>query len=126
MIPGEIIAYPEAVALHTSSPPEILSITNTGDVPVHLTAHFHVMEANPRLSMDRRKAYGMRLHIHAKGAVRFEPGETKAVEIVPIDGDRRVVGFNRAIDGSLDESDPDEAVQRLVFRGFLHQEEEAT
>lgn len=123
MIPGQIIPAPEPVEPHAPSAPVRLTVTNTGDVPVHITAHFHVMEANPRLRFDRVKAFGMRLHTHAKGAARFEPGETRTIEIVPIGGARRVYGFNGAIDGPLDALDPHEVVRGLVARGFLHQPE---
>ncbi|MEZ4524098.1 MAG: urease subunit beta [Thermomicrobiales bacterium] len=120
MIPGEILPGAKSVRLHADGEPRQLTLTNGGDVPVHLTAHFHLMEANKRLCFDRRAAFGMRLHIHAKGSVRIEPGETVTVEIVPIGGLRRVFGFNNAIDGPLDGIDPDKTVQQLVDRGFCH------
>ena len=125
MIPGEILSLAEPVELSVRGTPERLRLKNTGPVPVHLTAHFHLMEANKHLCFDRRKAYGKRLYTHAKGAVRFEPGETKQIEVVPIEGARRVFGFNGAVNGSLDETDPEMVLQRLIERGFRHQNEAA-
>lgn len=126
MIPGQILPSAEAVELPARTPPERLTVINTGSVPVHLTAHFHLMEANRRLCFDRRRAYGMRLYTHAKGAVRIEPGETQQIEIVPIEGARRVFGFNGGVDGSLDDQDAVALVQRLIERGFCHRDEGAS
>lgn len=122
MIPGQILPLEEPVELPVRGTPEQLLVTNTGPTPVHLTAHFHLMEANRRLCFDRRKAFGRRLHTHAKGAVRFEPGETKQVEIVPIEGARRVFGFSGAIDGPLDKTDVDTVLQWLIDRGYCHRD----
>ncbi|CAN5533605.1 hypothetical protein BH23CHL2_BH23CHL2_16090 [soil metagenome] len=124
MIPGQILPAAEAVELPARTLPERLTVTNTGNVPVHLTAHFHLMEANRRLCFDRRRTYGMRLFIHAKGAVRIEPGETQQIEIVPIEGARRVYGFNGGVDGSLDDPDRETIVRRLIERGFCHRDED--
>lgn len=123
MIPGEIVSDERPVEINAGLPVSSVVVTNTGPVPVHLTAHFHVFEANPRLRFDRLKAYGMRLDAHAKGAVRFEPGETKEIRLVPIGGRRIVRGFNGAVDGPLDDTDPEDALRRLTERGFLHEPE---
>lgn len=123
MIPGEIIRATEPVEINAGEPVTTLRITNTGNVPVHLTAHFHLFEANPRLRFDRLKAYGMRLDTHAKGSVRFEPGESKDVNAVPIGGARIVHGFHGVVDGKLEDIDPQAALQTLRERGFLHQPE---
>jgi urease subunit beta len=119
MIPGEIIPAGEPVTVNEGLPVTTLEITNTGLVPIHLTAHFHVFEANRYLRFDRRKAFGMRLDVHVKGAVRFLPGETRQVELVPIGGKRVIYGFNDAVNGRLDNIDPGEAARRLAERGFL-------
>lgn len=124
MIPGEIIPAPEPVEINAGLPVSQLTITNTGKLPVHLTAHFHLFEANPRLRFDRRKAFGMRLATHAKGSVRFEAGETRTIQTVPISGTRIVRGFQGAVDGPLDETDVDAALSDLIGRGFLHEAEE--
>lgn len=121
MRPGEIIPAAEPVTVNAGLPVTTIEITNTGPATIQLTAHFHVFEANPHLRFDRRKAYGMRLDVHAKGAVRFEPGETKRVDLVPIGGKRIVRGFQGAVDGPLDDLDADTATARLIERGFLHQ-----
>lgn len=123
MIPGEILPATEPVEINAGEPVTTLRITNTGNVPVHLTAHFHIFEANPRLRFDRLKAYGMRLDTHAKGSVRFEPGETEDVDVVPIGGARVVRGFHGVVDGKLEDVDPHDALQTLLERGFLHEPE---
>jgi urease beta subunit len=123
--PGVIIpASDDPIIINPDLPRTIVRVTNTGDVPVHLTAHFHVFEANPRLRFDRRKAFGMRPDVPAGGAVRIEPGKTESVPLVPIGGNRIVRGFNGLIDGPLDETDIDDALQRAIERGFLHEPEE--
>lgn len=121
MIPGEIIPAAGPVVVNEGLPVTTVSITNTGAVTVQLTSHFHVFEANPRLRFDRRRAYGMRLDTHAKGAVRIPPGETREVQLVPIGGKRIVRGFNGAVDGPLDELGAATATQHLVDHGFLHE-----
>lgn len=121
MVPGQIVSSSDPVEINAGLPVTTVPVTNTGDVPIHLTAHFHVFEANPRLSFDRRRAWGMRLDVPANGSVRFEPGETKLVVLVPIGGKRAIHGFNNAVNGSLDEVDASAALAKLVERGFLHQ-----
>lgn len=121
MIPGEIIPGGDAVIVNAGLPVTTVAITNTGPVVIQLTAHFHVFEANRYLKFDRRKAYGMRLDVHAKGGVRFQPGETREVDLVPIGGRRVVHGFNGAVNGLLDDTAADIATHRLVARGFLHE-----
>ena len=124
MIPGQIIAAAEPVTVNEGQPVTTVRITNTGPVAVHLTAHFHVFEANPCLRFDRRKAYGMRLDTHAKGSVRIPAGETLTVDLVPIGGQRVVLGFNNAVNGRLDDTDPEAALANLIQRGFLHEPED--
>lgn len=121
MIPGEIIPDAEPVTVNNGLPVTSIDITNTGPATIQITAHFHVFEANRCLRFDRRKAFGMRLDVHAKGAVRFHPGETKQVDLVPIGGNRVVRGFHGMVDGPLDTMNADEATARLVERGFLHE-----
>ncbi len=119
MIPGEVVRRDEPVELNAGLPVTTVAITNTGPLPVHITAHYHVFEANPCLSFDRLAAWGMRLDVPSNGAVRIEPGETATVALVPIGGARVVRGFNGAVDGPLDEIDPRHSLSRLVARGFL-------
>lgn len=120
MIPGEIISSGEPVVVNRDLPVRTLPITNTGDVPVHLTAHFHVFEANRRLRFDRSLAWGMRLDVASDESVRVEPGATVNIDLVPIGGARVVRGFNGAVDGHLDDPSIDQALRALVDRGFLH------
>lgn len=120
MIPGEIIHHAEPVTINAGLSVTTMSVTNTGDVPVHLTAHMHVFEANRRLTFDRHRAWGMRLDVAADESVRVEPGETVVVNLVPIAGTRVIRGFNGAVDGPLDERDVDVALQTLIERGFSH------
>ncbi|MEO8264236.1 MAG: urease subunit gamma [Ilumatobacteraceae bacterium] len=86
------------------SPPGLIYIvaTNTSDVPVSITSHFHFFEVNPRLSFDRAAAYGMRLAIPAGSALRFEPDVAVDVPLVPIGGGRVAIGFAGLVDGPLD------------------------
>ena len=80
-----------------------LDVTNTAAVPISVTSHFHFFEANPRLRFDRAAAYGMHLAVTAGAAVRFEPGGTRRVALVPVGGRRVVIGFAGLVDGPLDE-----------------------
>ena len=80
----------------------VLEVTNTAAVPISVTSHFHFFEVNPRLRFDRSAAYGMHLAVAAGSAVRFEPGATRPVTLVPIGGRRVVIGFAGLVDGPLD------------------------
>jgi urease beta subunit len=121
---GEVITAPDAVV--TNSPPAVthLVVANTSVWPVVITSHFHFFEANRRLRFDRAAAFGCRLDVLAGGSVRFEPGETKEVALVPYAGDRAVYGFNgltNAVLGTGEELERqrDEAVARLRAAGYL-------
>ena len=102
MIPGETIAAdgPDIV-LNDGAQTVTLKVANTGDRPVQVGSHYHFFETNPGLSFDRDKARGMRLDIAAGTAVRFEPGQTREVTLVPYRGDRAVWGFNQKVMGTL-------------------------
>ena len=91
--PGAIIPGGESIEINPGLPRTEIRITNEGDVPVHLTAHMHVFEANPILCFDRRRAFGMRPDVPVGMAVRLEPGETRIMGLVPIGGNRIVRGF---------------------------------
>jgi urease subunit beta len=78
-----------------------LTVANAGDRPIQVGSHYHFFETNPALQFDRKKARGMRLDIPAGTAVRFEPGQTRAVTLVPIAGKRAVYGFRQVIMGKL-------------------------
>jgi urease subunit gamma/beta len=79
-----------------------VTVTNAGEVPVSITSHFHFFEVNRRLRFDRAAAYGRRLHVPAGSTVRFDPGQTSDVELVPIGGERVAIGFAGLVDGPLD------------------------
>lgn len=101
MVPGEIFPADGDIILNAASPRIRLMVSNTGDRPVQVGSHYHFAETNPGLSFDRAAARGMRLDIAAGTAVRFEPGQTREVQLVPFGGLRRVFGFNAAVMGDL-------------------------
>lgn len=97
-----------------------VEVTNTSAVPVSITSHFHFFEVNPRLRFDRAAAYGMRLAIPAGSALRFGPGETVQVALVPIGGERVAIGFAGLVDGPLDAPGAKEqALERARHEGYL-------
>jgi urease subunit beta len=101
MIPGEMFPAEGEIELNTGQPVTVLRVANTGDRPVQVGSHYHFAEANSGLEFDRAAARGMRLDIAAGTAVRFEPGQTREVSLVPFGGARRVYGFNQAVMGAL-------------------------
>jgi urease subunit beta len=101
MIPGEILAAPGEIELNAGQPTVTIDVANTGDRPVQVGSHYHFYETNPALAFDRERVRGMRLDIPAGTAVRFEPGQTRKVTLVPYRGGRRVVGFNQKAMGEL-------------------------
>lgn len=101
MIPGEIITQSGDIVLNNGAAPITLTVANTGDRPVQVGSHYHFGETNAALDFDRTAARGMRLDIAAGTAVRFEPGQTRDVTLVPLAGDQRVFGFNQQIMGDL-------------------------
>ena len=101
MIPGEIMPADGAIELNAGLEALRLEVSNTGDRPVQVGSHYHFGETNAALSFDRDAARGMRLDIAAGTAVRFEPGQTREVQLVPYGGGREVYGFNQAVMGKL-------------------------
>lgn len=101
MKPGEIIVAEGAIELNVGLEAVILEVVNTGDRPVQVGSHYHFGEANGALAFDRDVARGMRLDIAAGTAVRFEPGQTREVLLVPYGGARKVFGFNQQVMGDL-------------------------
>jgi urease beta subunit len=101
MIPGEVITAPGDIELNAGRPSITLTIANTGDRPIQVGSHYHFAETNAALSFDRAKARGHRLDIAAGTAVRFEPGQTRDVQLVPFAGRREVYGFQQAVMGAL-------------------------
>jgi len=101
MIPGEIITATGDLTLNEGSSALTLMVANTGDRPVQVGSHYHFAEANSALDFDRDAARGMRLDIAAGTAVRFEPGQRREVNLIPVGGARRIFGFNQAVMGEL-------------------------
>jgi urease subunit beta len=101
MIPGEIIVAEGEVELNQGRKTITLEVTNSGDRPIQVGSHYHFFETNEALKFERKKARGYRLNIAAGTAVRFEPGQTRTVELVALAGERRVYGFNGKIMGPL-------------------------
>jgi urease subunit beta len=101
MIPGEIFTLDGDIVLNADRQAITLLVANTGDRPVQVGSHYHFAETNPGLSFDRAAAHGMRLDIPAGTAVRFEPGQSREVNLVPYGGLRQVYGFNGKVMGML-------------------------
>lgn len=101
MIPGELFPAEGSLTLNDGVASITLMVANTGDRPVQVGSHYHFAEANEALDFDRAAATGMRLDIAAGTAVRFEPGQRRDVELIPIGGARRIFGFNQKIMGDL-------------------------
>jgi len=101
MIPGEIFPAEGDIELNAGREAVVLTVANRGDRPVQVGSHYHFAETNAALDFDRDAGRGMRLDIAAGTAVRFEPGQTREVSLVPYGGDRAVWGFNKAVMGAL-------------------------
>jgi len=101
MIPGEIFAAPGEIVLNKDRAAISLRVANTGDRAIQVGSHYHFAETNAALAFDRRAALGYRLDIPAGTAVRFEPGQSRDVQLIPYTGARLVYGFNQAVMGTL-------------------------
>ena len=101
MIPGEMIVAEGDITLNANAQPLTLRVANTGDRPVQVGSHYHFGETNAALSFDRDAARGMRLDIAAGTAVRFEPGQERDVQLIPIRGARKIYGINQQVMGAL-------------------------
>ncbi len=112
MIPGEVIPRDGEIELNARRKTVRIDVANTGDRPVQVGSHYHFFETNAALSFDRPAARGFRLNIAAGTAVRFEPGQTRTVELVALAGDRIVIGFKGAVMGSLDKASPSSKKRR--------------
>ncbi|WP_010313750.1 urease subunit beta [Synechococcus sp. CB0205] len=102
LIPGELIPEQGELELNSGRPITTVLVANTGDRPVQVGSHFHFFEANAALQFDREATRGQRLDIPAGTAIRFEPGDSREVQLIPFAGGRRVFGFNGLINGPLD------------------------
>jgi urease subunit beta len=101
MIPGEMFIEDGEIELNAGRRTIALTVSNTGDRPIQVGSHYHFFETNPALSFDRKKARGMRLDIAAGTAVRFEPGQTREVNLVALAGKRTIYGFRQSVMGKL-------------------------
>ncbi len=101
MIPGELHLAPEPIELNADRPKVTLTVSNTADRPVQVGSHYHFYEVNTALLFDREKARGCRLDIPSGTAVRFEPGQSRTVTLIPYSGSRAIYGFQGKIMGQL-------------------------
>ncbi len=101
MIPGEVLPASGDIELNAGAEVLTLEVANAGDRPVQVGSHYHFFETNSGLRFDRERTRGMRLDIAAGTAVRFEPGQTREVRLIPIGGDRTVYGFRQQVMGKL-------------------------
>ena len=118
MIPGELLVEPGDIELNAGRATLQLTVANSGDRPIQVGSHYHFFETNTALIFDRAAARGFRLDIAAGTAVRFEPGQTRRVQLVALAGERKVYGLNGLVSGSLDERF-DGAMIEARERGFL-------
>jgi urease beta subunit len=118
MIPGEYLLREGVVEANAGRPVVRVTVANTGDRPIQVGSHFHFFEVNRALTFDRAAAFGMRLNVPAGTAVRFEPGDEKHVELVPLAGRREVYGLNALTEGALAEERRPERVARAGRSGF--------
>jgi len=102
VIPGEYFLKSDPIDLNQGRSTARIEVTNSGDRPIQVGSHCHFFEVNTALNFDRRTAYGMRLNIPAGTAVRFEPGDTKEIELVALGGTRTAFGINGLVNGKLD------------------------
>jgi len=101
MIPGELLTEPGEIEINAGRTVVRLSVANSGDRPIQVGSHYHFFETNEALQFDRAKARGCRLNIASGTAVRFEPGQSRTVELVPFAGERKVYGFQGKVNGPL-------------------------
>ncbi len=117
MIPGEYFPSSEPVTANEGKDTASLSVVNTGDRPIQVGSHTHFFEVNKALEFPREQSYGCHLNIPAGTSVRFEPGETKEIELTEFGGKKVVYGFSGLVNGSLKEKQ-DEAFKKAVEKGF--------
>lgn len=101
MKPGEIITKDGDIILNQNSKSQSLTVSNKGDRPIQVGSHYHFAEANDYLEFDRKTANGKRLNIASGTAIRFEPGQTRDIELIEIQGERKIFGFNKKVMGSI-------------------------
>ncbi|MCL2007780.1 MAG: urease subunit beta [Treponema sp.] len=122
MIPGEIISCNKTIELNKGRKCLEIKVSNKGDRPIQVGSHFHFFEVNKLLSFDRKSAFGMHLDIPSGTSVRFEPGETKTVNLVEVGGRKHVYGFNSLTNGEVSAESLKGALDRAVEKGFIDKE----
>jgi len=118
MIPGEYVLGAEDIEANVGRRTVTITVANTADRPIQVGSHFHFFEANRALRFDRAQAWGLRLDIPAGTAVRFEPGDEKAVTLVELGGTREVYGLNALSEGKTGEAERAAALRRASEAGF--------
>ena len=118
MHPGEVICADAPIVLNEGRPTKTLSVTNKGDRPVQVGSHFHFFEVNRCLDFDRAEAFGFRLDVPSGNSVRFEPGETKEVQLTELGGTHTVYGLNDLTRGKTVERNLDAELSKATRRGF--------
>jgi len=113
MIPGEVFPGAVPIQVNVGRVATQLTVLNIGDRPIQVGSHFHFFEVNRALQFERQFAYGRRLDIAAGTAVRFEPGESRTVNLIPVGGTREVIGLNGLVNGPLD-AEEDRSVARVA------------
>ena len=101
MIPGEVKVAGGEIEINRGRRTLTMEVTNSGDRPIQVGSHYHFFETNEALKFDRKKSRGFRLNIAAGTAVRFEPGQSRTVELVAVAGERKIYGFNAKVMGAL-------------------------
>ncbi|EKB60473.1 urease subunit beta [Bergeyella zoohelcum] len=119
LIPGQIILKKQDIACNIGKKTVAIEVKNVGDRPIQVGSHYHFFEVNKKLQFNREEAYGMRLNIPASTAVRFEPGESKKINLVEIGGQKIVYGHNGLVNGPLSEENKAAAVAKAKELGFL-------
>ena len=121
MIPGELLPAEGELVLNQGLPVTTVTVSNSGDRPIQVGSHYHFAETNAALLFDRAAAEGKRLDIPAGTAVRFEPGDTKTVRLVPIAGNRVIAGGNALASGPVSDDGRTAALAEVNHRGFANQ-----
>ncbi len=117
MIPGEYILSNESIIANVGKSTTTVSVRNTGDRPIQVGSHTHFFEVNKALEFQRKQSYGCHLNIPAGTSVRFEPGDTKEIELTEFGGKKIVYGFSGLVNGNLDEKQ-EEAFKKAIEKGF--------
>lgn len=119
MIPGEIFVKNKVIACNVGKKNIKLSVTNTGERPVQIGSHFHFFEVNKQMLFEREKTFGMRLNIASGTGLRFQPGETKEVELVELGGEQGVYGLNGLTCGlTTDSQQKESSLKRAAAAKF--------